>query len=251
MNKLPYLSQDVADSLRENIANNLDLYKSSEGFAEHAEAPNWNLKLSIDGDLEALQDLVCSDDPKYDYHNSLIIGKTLRNLTPVLARENRFWSRLSHLEGFKYSKKRWLKDSSSDEVLIKSIDTHFFATGIQACRDDHALSRLWWNYHIAKQTMPDEPERALKTLIASQEIRQGIVERSSLAARPIVTKAVVLTIENNEVLKRESIFRAFMRELNLLGAGIVFEVLSEEEILKRMHDCLELALEQQPKDPHS
>lgn len=243
MKKLPYLSQDVADKLYENVGENLLLYKSDDGFTELAASPNWHLKLNIEGDLSALQSLISDCDPKFDYYNSLVVGKALKNLTPVLARENRFWTRLSHLEGFNYSKKRWLKEGATDEQLIKSIETHFFATGIQACRDDHALSRLWWNYRIAEQTMPSEPERALQTLIASQEIRQGIVERSSLAARPKVTRAVVVTIENNEILKKESVFRAFMKELNLLGAGIVFEVLSETEIHARMQVCLERALE--------
>lgn len=242
MARLLYIGQQVADDLSDGIASNIERYRGGD-FLDMEAAGDWRIPLSIDADVSQLSELVPGNDPESEVRNSLAVGHALGNLTPTLARENRIWIRLSHVECLDYSRKRWLPADATDDRLKRDVHTHFFAATLTACRDDHAVARLWWNHRIAAQMMPENPSRALKVILARADIRQGLVERSGIGARPVLGRAIVRALEGSEeLLRKEPIFREFMKKVNLLGAGVAFELWSNKDVDGFMNRCAEQAI---------
>jgi len=239
MSKLLYVGQQVADDLKNNIVENISRYKEDD-FLNLETAGDWRIPLSFDADLNSLSNLATEVGAESEIQNSLTVGHALSKLTPTLARENRIWIRLSHVECLGYSRKRWLQADMDDEDVAAAVSKHFFAPTLTGCRDDHAISRLWWNHRIAKQIMPDNPARALKVILARADIRLNFLERPGLAARPILAKGIVRALEKNpDLVKGEQLFRWFIKRVNLLGAGIAFEVWDEGKVDQFMERCLE------------
>lgn len=240
MSKLLYLGQQIADDLKNNIAQNLSRYKN-DNFLDLEAAGDWRIPLSIDADLDALKDLSEDGGPEAEIRNSLTVGHALKALTPTLARENRIWVRLSHIECLEYSRKRWLRSDADDDKVEKDVSKHFFAPTLTGCRDDHAISRLWWNHRIAKQILPENPARALKRILALADIRQGLVERPGIGARPQLGRGIIRLLEKEEGLTDGKLFGEFMKKVNLMGAGIAFEVWEESKVDQFMQRCLDAA----------
>lgn len=164
-----------------------------------------------------------------DVKNSLLIGKALEGMTAAEANESSVWTRLTHIECFEYTKKRWLKlkdEKYSDDDII----THFFADTQTQRRDDNGISRLWWNYYIAKKCMPEDIELALNLFVSKTDIRSNFVERVWLSTRKSIASAVLRALRDNKWLSSNALhFREFMKALNMSGAGVVFEALSDYE----------------------
>lgn len=240
MSKLLYVGQQIADDLKNNISENLFRYMQGD-FLDLEAAGDWRIPLSFDADLDALKDLAAEGGSENEIQNSITVGHALSKLTPTLARENRIWIRLSHVECLEYSRKRWLKPGMDDEKLTKDVAKHFFAPTLTGCRDDHAISRLWWNHHIAKQIMPGDPARALKRILALADIRQGLVERPGIGTRHVLGRGIIRLLEEKERLTEGKLFGQFMKKVNLMGAGIAFEVWNDSRIDQFMGRCLEQA----------
>ncbi|GAB3309961.1 DUF6339 family protein [Luteimonas notoginsengisoli] len=241
MNKLLYVGQQVADDLKKKIGEHLERYRTGD-FLDMEAGGDWRIPLSLDGNLAELGVLKADGGAEAEILNSLTVGHALVKLTPTLARENRLWIRLSHIECLEYSRDRWLPATLDDEDAIASIAKHFFAPTLTGCRDDHSVSRLWWNYHIAKQIMPENPARALKMMLARADIRLNFLERPGIAARPALGRGIIRALENSvALLNGQEFFRAFMRRVNLRGAGIAFEVWDDTRVDEFMTGCIDQA----------
>lgn len=241
MSKLLYVGQQIADSLADQISDNLQRYRSGD-FLDLESKGDWRIPLSVEAEVNVLSELKHGKSPENEIENSLLVGNVLNGITPALARENRIWLRLSHIECLEYSRRRWLTPDAEDDKVADEVKKHFFAPTLTGCRDDHSVSRLWWNYHIAKQILPNDPGRVLKVILARADIRLNFLERPGLAARPSLGRGVVNALERNEdLLKQEDLFRKFMKTLNLSGAGIAFEVWSDDAIDSFMESCLSAA----------
>jgi hypothetical protein len=237
MTRLLYVGQQVADDLRNNISENLARYEEGD-FLDLEAAGDWRIPLSLNVDLGRLCELTHSRGAEDEVANSVLVGRVLSELTPTLARENRVWIRLSHVECLEYSRRRWLSARDCDDAELEGlVRKHFFAPTLTGCRDDHAVARLWWNYRIAKQIMPEDPERALRRVLALADIRQGLIERPSIGARPAIARGVVRVLERQKGLSDGKTFGAFMKVVNLMGAGVAFEVWRDSAIDSFMDDC--------------
>lgn len=246
MKKLHYLSVLAEETLFEQVGNNLARYRG-DGFRDCAGDFGWNLEMTLEADFEPLEKLSFKPEvdsqskAKSDFNNSLLVWKALHILSPSLAREKRFWARLSHVECFEYTKARWLSDAD-DEKAAKSIRTHFFARGLTGCRDDNSLGRLWWSAYIAKMALPSDQERALELIYSSADVRSNLIERPGTASRPIISAAILRALSKDSWLTdREINFRAFMKDLNLHGGGLVFEALGDDVLEAFMASCIERA----------
>ena len=95
-----------------------------------------------------------------------------------------------------------------------------------AVRDDHAVARLRWNAYVASLAMPADTERALRILLSKADSRSNLVERSVTSSRPMLAAAIIRTmISDPRLTETEDGFRAFMRTVNKLGGGELFEVM--------------------------
>lgn len=239
MQKLKYLSIKTLEGLYSAIIKNLDRYRG-DGFEDLAGEYGWGSKLSIEVDLSYLDKLDPSSGSAAEIANSLLAWKALHALTPALASEDRMWTRLSHVEGFDYAKGRWFSSTGEDQKDARAIRLHFFAGTLTACRDDHALSRLWWNAYIAKKLRPHDQEGALKLLLKTADIRQALVERSRTMSRDVLGEGILRAMESDEWLTlEETNFREFMKRVNRQGGGRVFEAQSQTEIDAFLKVCAE------------
>lgn len=241
--QLKHISDQTLADLLENIEGNLERYRG-DGFGDLADNPSWDIALQIEYDGKLLGTLNKTQQRniiEIDLENSKIVGEALVNLTPALANEELIWTRLSHVEGFEYSQARWLGQSDNDD-LISAVKTHMFAPTQTAVRDDHSLSRLWWNYHIAKSCFPDEIEKALGLILKSADIRSNFVERVWMSSRRNIAAAILREMDRTPAATAtEEGFRKLMKAINRNGGGIVFEALNAAEADTFVSECQKYA----------
>lgn len=239
---IKYLSQQASDYLYDSIKNNLDLYKNGD-FQELADGVGKSIDLSVNADLSPLKGLVAKNDTESEIQNSMLVWNALNMLNPSLACENRLWSRLSHVECLEYARGRWLNvDENDDDKIVQDISTHFFANTLTKYRDDNAIARLWWNAYIAKLASPDNQEEALRIILKRADIRSNFIERSRTVSRaPIASGVVRIMLSNSWLTDHEINYREFMKELNKLGGGKVFELWDDQRVDEFMDICFSSA----------
>ncbi|MDY6511467.1 DUF6339 family protein [Acinetobacter faecalis] len=246
MAKLKVFSDQTMEKLKSDIKINQQRYVEGD-FIYLLSEDESNHTLDVEVDYQKLKNLEFSDKAKSgesDVVNSLIIGEALEELIPAMASEPGIWTRLSHVECLEYSRKRWLS-GINESKLDDAIKTHFFADSQTKRRDDSAISRLWWNYHIAQKCMPNDIETALRLFVTKTDIRSNFVERIWLSSRISIASAVLRVLRDEEWLSQRDLhFREFMKLLNRLGAGKVFETYTEAEIDLFVLKCVDSAKEQ-------
>lgn len=238
--KLKCLSEKTADALYGSIQENIERYKTGD-FNDLASAYGWSVELQIHVDLEALKDLEGNKSAENEIKNAMLVWHAMSDLTPGLACENRIWTRLTHLEGLAFSRKRWLK-TTSDEDVIKSVKDHFFANSRTKWRDDNALSRLWWIAYIASQVSTIDQETVLRFILEKADIRSNFVERPWISSRPKLAASIIRKMmEDKWVTEKEANYRSFMRQINKYGGGILFEAWSDADLNGFITRCTYLA----------
>lgn len=246
MTKLKIFSDQTMEKLKSNIKINQQRYVDGD-FIDLLSEDESNHTLDLEVDYQKLKNLEFSDQVKSgesDVVNSLIVGEALEKLIPAMASEPGIWTRLSHIECLEYSRKRWLS-GINESKLDDAIKTHFFAESQTKRRDDSAISRLWWNYHIAQKCMPNDIETALRLFVTKTDIRSNFVERIWLSSRISIASAVLRVLRDEDWLSQKDLhFREFMKLLNRLGAGKVFETYTEAEIDLFVLKCVDIAKKQ-------
>jgi len=238
--KLKCLSEKTANELYDNILLNTDRYRET-GFSDVSTDYGWSVELQVYVDLDPLKDLEGSPGQEFEVKNSLLVWQSLKELTPGLASENRVWARMTHVEGFQYAKERWL-DTNSEASIVKSVQEHFFADTRTKYRDDNALSRLWWVAYIASLAYPLEQKTVLELILSKADIRSNFIERPQISSRPKLAAGILRTmLQDNWVISKEENYRLFMKQVNKLGGGILFEVWNNGEIDEFMRKCASAA----------
>lgn len=242
LEKLRFVSESTLDTLWDNVAQHVARYAEGN-FKDLAAENGWAIEtatVQIDtGLLSQLQKGATT--PEIEVQNSMLVHSALHGMTASLAREERIWVRLTHLEGLEYSRSRWLAGKAA-EGLEKLVKEHFFARNLTGIRDDNALARLWWNMHVAKLGCPEDPEKALRLILKSADIRSNFVERTRTVSRPVLAKALIRIMDAEPwVTGSEDNFRELMKVMNRDGGGILFEVSSDEKVDTFMMRCCERA----------
>ncbi|MCD9122284.1 DUF6339 family protein [Cupriavidus sp. UGS-1] len=236
---LKFLSEAKLQQLYEDISTNRQRYKIGD-FKDLLGDNGWEIESSVVRiDREKFSMLDGAEETAEAYvRNSLLVHQALEGMTPAIAREERVWVRLTHIECIDYTRARWLRKIKDDQ-LDKSVALHFFAQGRTGVRDDNAVSKLWWNVHIAKIADPSDPEGTLRLILKTADIRQAFVERPGTAARGPLAKAVVRAMKSISWLtSTEAAFRQFMIALNRDGGGVLFEALTQNEADRLVASCV-------------
>lgn len=276
MPDLNYFSESILAELKANVPSNIDRYRNT-GFDDRADHNGWSMALStVEVDPEKLGELDPSGGSAAEVSNSMILFEAFNGMTPALATEERVWTRLTHFECLEYARTRWpLKEEpkASGGILggltgarkkaaeeqkkvhhqnISQIETHYFARGRTGYRDDHAVSRLWWNAYIARRVDPQDQEGVLKELLRTADIRSNLIERPMLSNRASLLRGIIRTMRSHpDVYGTEATFREFMKALNLRGSGVLFESLSEQETETILLSCRDDALRNVQKSPRA
>jgi hypothetical protein len=241
---LKLLAASVVEGLAEEVVPNLERYRSGN-FHDHARSNGWAIETHLaTWDPALAQQLDSSGTPAAEIRNSLLIWEGLKGVTPALAREERLWARLCHVEFLDYARERWLS-GSDDERDIKK---HFFAKGVPGCRDDNAIGRLWWNGHIAAIATPDNVELGLQRLLGRANTRMHIIERANTSFRGPLIQGIVRLIGCEPWLNNDDrSVEDFMFDLRKRSGGVAFEALQPAEVDAHLRMCLAFAQARKPR----
>tara|TARA_R110002020_G_scaffold143848_13_gene316595 strand:- start:8473 stop:9243 length:771 start_codon:yes stop_codon:yes gene_type:complete len=235
--KLKYLSEQTVRDLRSDILLNVERYRTGD-FKDLMPDGDWSLELEAQVDLSPLEKLDPSGNPAAEIENSKLVWRAFGHLKPSLAYEEGIWVRLTHVECLEFSRARWLAGVENPDDIAKRVDDHFFADTVARRRDDNPISRLWWNAYIANMIEPDGKLRALDQFLKRADIRLNFVERSLTVYRPSIAAGIVRLMERSPVVtESDDNFRSFMRVINRLGGGMLFEAMSAKDIDAFMEDC--------------
>ena len=235
---LRYLSETKLEELRRNVGLHRERYATGD-FTDLEPENGWAIEargVTVD------QSLLAGLDGKIrtaagDRAASAILYRALLGMTPALAREERVWVRLCHVECLDYARSRWLSGLEGEQLDLQ-VHRHLFGSGLTGIRDDNALSRLWWNMHVASIADPDDPEGALDLILKTADIRSNFVERANTAARPHLARGVIRAMRRiSWITSTERAFREFMIVLNRDGGGVLFETMSDTEVDDIMNAC--------------
>lgn len=238
IDKVKYVGQDFINNLYDKLPINIERYINNDlNFSDYIAKGNWDIPISVDYDSELLSQL---NIDKSEMENSKIVWAALRNLTPALACEERIWVRFTHGECLDFCRRRWPVEKILSEKRECYIKKHFFASSMTGWRDDNAISRLWWNGWVASQFSADNFSVALEVILRTADIRSNLIERPWMFRRQELSKGIIYFLQSHFLSSeksREGRFRAFSVTLNLRGAGIVFESMSEQQIQDFLSEC--------------
>jgi hypothetical protein len=232
------LSAPVVERLSKDIPDNLERYSAGD-FLDLERENGWAIETRLakwDSSLPGKLDLTRSADAEIS--NSLLVYQGLEGMTPALAREERLWTRLCHIEFLEYARARWL---TTDDVA-GAVRLHFFAAGLRGCRDRNALGRLWWNGHVAALASPDNIEDGLRRLLGRANIRLQVIDRADSAFRQPLVSGIVRLLGRDEWFESyDAAIADFMFEVNKRSGGIIFEALDETAIDALLEECVGFA----------
>lgn len=219
-------------TLFDSVEHNLDLYRS--GSFEHLlDDTSLFLASSCKMDEEEALLVDCTADDHNEVNCCLSIVKCLNSVSSYLARDERLWTRLAHIEFLNYSRTRW-EIPSDNAKAVDHIKKHFFAKGVRGIERDNAISRLWWMATICSKVNGLPLEKALEAFLHQSDVRANIIERPSTSQNPTVLSAVVNKLSSslvgNQALYEREKFREVMKRLNLEGGTRLLEALDSEEI---------------------
>lgn len=233
------LSSPVVEKLAASIPANIDRYASSD-FSDLARENGWAIETKIaTWDNSIVSQLNPSVTPEAEVANSLLIYNGLHGMTPALAREERLWVRLCHVEFLDFARARWLTGATNVEQQAR---LHFFAKGLTGCRDENAIGRLWWNGHVATLAMPDNPQEGLRRLLRRANNRLQIVDRADTAFRqPLVAGILRLLGSDSWFDTYDAAIADFMLEVNKRSGSVVFEAFDDSSVDAHLSHCLTFA----------
>jgi hypothetical protein len=245
--KLLLPSHELCSQLYADVGVNLPRYRS-EGFEDHAGDASWCELTSFTYDPKALASLAENATPEKDAEAAIIVWRALSNISPSVAREGRIWTRICHVEGLSYARSRWIR-GSSDQKMTQEIQAHFFSRTWTRIRDDNAIARLWWTAWLAKQACPENFEEATRALLKTKDIRNNIIERAWTASRHKLVRGIIRAIISEPFLTAsDRNFREFMKNLNVRGGGVLFELLDDSALTSELAPCIPTVRLTRPKN---
>ena len=233
------LAGTVVDDLSKNIEANLTRYTEGN-FLDLEKQSGWAIETTLaHWDPTIATKLDPSGTAAAEIGNSLLVYQGLQGMTPALAREERLWARLCHIECLDYARKRWI---GKEEKAATAVRLHFFATGLRGCRDQNAIGRLWWNGHLATLAMPGDIETGLKRLLTRANFRLQIVDRADSAFRqPLVGGIFRLLGTEDWFNSYDAAIADFMFEVNKRSGGIMYEAFEPAIVDEHLQICLAYA----------
>ena len=252
MTKLRYYTLEVLESLRAKIGDHLDWYYAPSGSPpftvpwssvrdSRLPSPDLSERLVID----------TTQPSGTDVDNALIVFDALSELTPHQASIERMWAYLCHTDHPQYVTARWLnRRPEKDDIAIRNVRNHFFATGNRALIRDNGISRLWWLGNIAHEVDSENPREFLTILLHRQDVRSALIERPSISMNRRILRAIYQVMrghwaDGGALFVREA-FRSWMIALNRRGGVVLLDALPEESLGELLREEASRALEEHP-----
>lgn len=229
--KLPFFSGRFVSRLRQSAAANAPRYQSDVPWLdEFAGGKPYMLESRFI--VDPAPSLITSRDgnPKHDAENARRVFTWLRQLTPVVAMEERLWSCLSHGVFSDYMRARWPVDS--DSVVHRR---YLFEGQTFSALSRNGISRLWWAGYLTIDESRKNTFELTDILFLRQDIQVAVLERSFGKCRKVRTAVLEFLRDHRDWLAEESFgkrIQVLVRELNLLGGVAILDAMPAAEIRK-------------------
>lgn len=240
--KAKFLRDAALTELRDSVAENLDAYRS--GNFKHLEVDDSaHFDGSFDIDWEKLEKLkVPVANNLFEVENCVTLYPALDGLTAYDARDERFWTFLTHTVLLDYTRARW-PIPDDDEKAVEHILLHFFAKDKRQIERDNAASRLWWMAHLCKRVPDLSLEDALKAFLYKADVRANIIERPTISQATPIFAAIIgklwASLNGNKKLFERKPFRSLMIEINSVGGFKLLDGMSKDDVEDLVSDVIE------------
>lgn len=232
MPDLQLFKSSTVRSLFDSVETNLEKYRSGN-FSDLLHDSNLFLSATCEFSAEASAGLTCTENDDNEVACCLAVFDALPTISASLARDDRLWVRLSHIEFCEYARTRW-RIPTDDIAAAAHIRRHFFAQGARGIERDNAISRLWWMTEICKRVDGLSLEESLKAFLFQSDVRASIVERPTTSQNSAVLSAVLNQLHNSllndKALYKRDRFRDVMKRLNVEGGTRLLEALTPEQV---------------------
>lgn len=105
-----------------------------------------------------------------EYDEAILLYEAYSEISPLLASSDTFWSYLSHVDLFRYCKKRWPISNSEDSKMEDYIKDHYFIS--QPSRiTRNAIAPLWWWVYFSKDNERENPYELTEILFRNYSFR--------------------------------------------------------------------------------
>lgn len=188
MLKITIFKENAVRELFHKVHDNLSIYRT--GSFSNLKDSNIFLQTSCELDEVEAQGVKCTRDDDNEVNCCLALFKSLTGISEYLARDERLWVRLTHLEFLEYSRMRW-PIPNDDNKAVNHIRKHFFSRGNRGVESDNAISRLWWMSLICSKVKNLPLEECLAILLYQSDVRASIVERPSTSQNPNILASVI------------------------------------------------------------
>jgi len=230
--KMRLLKTATIQELFGKIVDNLDQYRNGS-FAFLKDDSSRYFEIDPQIDVEKITAIQCGKDDEREVENCEYMFSALPEMTPYMARDERFWIYLTHIDLLNYSRNRW-PIPEEDEKAISHIRTHFFVSGARGIERDNAASRLWWMAHISSRCQTLTLKEALQCFLFRSDVRANIIERPTTAQNPMILSAILEKLNQSyhgdQRLFERRTFREFMIELNVYGGVRLLDSLDKDAI---------------------
>lgn len=247
MNSLYIFTESFVQRLRISVKSNIKNYTLEDVWVN-------NLGISSERELQtsikinSLPDLVIpsGNEDLHDIENAISLHKVLSKLTPLQARDPRLWTRLSHVEYWKYMRKRWAvekyqKDGDDKKVEGRILERYFIPQSQGRALIRNGISRLWWSAHLSHTNTRDNPYELTHILMSNLDITQSLLERSIGRARNILLGFLEFLSNHKEDLlsggtENRLRIRRLVKFLNMYGGVSILDYLLEQKIIEILED---------------
>jgi hypothetical protein len=231
--KARLLKANALEQLRASIEGNLEAYRDN-GFGYLESDPSFWFEHGIEVDLEPLKALKSpSGGSFYEVENCEILYTTLKELSPYDARDERFWTYLSHTVLLDHARRRW-PIPASDAEAVGHIAKHWFARDKRQVERDQVGSRLWWMGHLCSRVDDVDPDLALRAFLFRSDVRANLVERPTVSQSVNLFGAIIRRLARSftgkQTLFERQAFRRLMMEINSAGGYRLLDCLPSAEL---------------------
>lgn len=225
---LPILNEIILNRLKSCIPENVDFYKSDGVWVKDF--------LGIDHlplHTNAILSTDVKNNEKLDYKNAVILHKSLSNLSPAEASDERIWVYLTHYTYWEYMRARWpIENTTGDQLNF--IKTRYFFGERPYSRN--GIARLWWFAHITYDSQNDDPYELTRIMLEDQDqdLARMVMETPVIARNKAALKVIIYSIQKfrkgNVQVKARDFIRFAAKYMNLSGSVTLWDSLSYDDL---------------------
>jgi len=241
---MPFLTifrQSFTDALKNSVPTNLSNYRREDKWVTGLGTKS-SREIETRVEMKSALNLDEPDDENLkDLENAIRVHKALQQLTPLQARDPRVWTRLVHIDCWKYMRvrwpvERWEKDGA-DKGARNVVERYFVPRSDSRALLRNGIARLWWTAQLTYDSTRDNPYELTGVLLSTLDITQQILERNMGRGPEILTGFLEFLAQNKSELltggdKNRDRIRRLAKYLNMYGGVCLLDCLSQTDIIR-------------------